>query len=88
MLEEAQKVHVRRDEERMKAKAKIMKTAEHDSFPQGKSPETKQETAQKRPEPNKLVCTYCNKEGHGHWYCYKKLRDQAAYQVEGQMLNN
>lgn len=74
LLEEAQKVYVRRDEERMKAKAKFMMAVDNNPSSQGKPSEKPSETTQETPRPKKLVCNYCKKEGHGHWYCYKKVK--------------
>lgn len=92
MLEEAQKVYVRRDEEKWKAKAKIMKSAEAEL----KTPEI--EVKEPPPAPprqpaaaadrTKHFCTYCNQAGHGTWYCFRKARDEKAQQVENQIANN
>lgn len=63
LLEEAQKVYVRRDEEKWKMKAKIMKSAEAEP----KTPETKAEEPPPVPprqpaaaDRSKHFCTYCN----------------------------
>lgn len=111
LLEEAQKVFVRRDEERMKAKSRIMNNSTsapiHNpptqrTFQRGIPQQQTQICPQQQPQvcacntqstsavqrPERLICTYCNKPGHGEWYCFKKQRDQGALQMEGQILNN
>ncbi|XP_031968855.1 uncharacterized protein LOC116445870 [Corvus moneduloides] len=93
LLEEAQKVYVRRDEKRMKTKAKVTLSMGNNPFfnaslqkktSKGSPHQSTSETS----GPRKIICTYCNKEGHGHWRCFKRLRDQEAFQMEGQVLNN
>ena len=115
LLEEAQKAFVRRDEERMKAKSRIMNNSTNTPIPnpptqrtfQGGIPQQQTQicphqqprvcTCNIQPTlqstsivqgPKRLICTYCNKQGHGHWYCFKRQRDQGVLQMEGQILNN
>ena len=112
LLEEAQKVFVRRDEERMKAKSRIMNNSTNapiykpptqrtlqGGIPQQPCPQQQPQTCTCHIQPDlqstsnaqgpkRLFCTYCNKEGHGHWHCFKKQRDRGALQMEGQILNN
>lgn len=66
LLEEAQKVYVRRDEERMKAKAKIMMAVDNNASSQGNPSEKPSEATQETPRPKKVACNSCKKEGHGH----------------------
>lgn len=66
LLEEAQKVYVRRDEERMKAKAKIMMAVDNNASSQGNPSAKPSEATQETPRPKKVVCNSCKKEGHGH----------------------
>lgn len=89
LLEEAQKVYVRRDEENWKVKAKIMRAGEQEA---PKPPERPTEVSPPAPlrttNKNQHFCTYCNKAGHGTWYCYRRKKDEEAKQMELQVLND
>lgn len=89
LLEEAQKVYLRRDEENWKVKAKIMRAGEAEPKMPEKNPEvTPQVSMQTTNDRRQHFCTYCSKQGHGTWYCFRKRRDEEARQVENQVLSD
>lgn len=89
LLEEAQKVYVRRDEENWKTKAKIMRAgeAEPPKIPE-KTPEAVPQASTQTTDKRQHYCSYCNKPGHGTWYCFRKKRDEETQKMENQILGD
>lgn len=83
LLREAQKVYVRRDEERMKTKAKVMMARDlsqrrmHDERRKGGGGKVNDH---RRGEGEAEVCYYCKKEGHFKRNCPKWIKDQRTFQ--------
>ena len=90
LLREAQKVYVRRDEEKQKAKAKIFVAAVRESQ-RNKTPsgERREKGIEKTPRGQSYrerstipVCYYCNKKGHVRKNCRKREQDEKVFKEE------
>lgn len=90
LLREAQKVYVRRDEEKQKAKAKIFVAAVRESQKnKTQSGENREKRIEKTPrgQPHRErftipVCYYCNKRGHVQRNCRKREQDEKIFKEE------
>lgn len=89
LLREAQKVYVRRDEEKQKAKAKIFVAAVRESqekTPSGKRREKGiEKTSRGQPYRERFtipVCYYCNKKGYIQRNCRKREQDEKIFKEE------
>ena len=82
LLREAQKVYVRRDEEKQKAKAKIFVAAVQETQKRGTEPEKRSRNVPKTGKFNHgtstiPTCFYCNKKGHLKRNCKKSRTDES-----------
>lgn len=83
LLREAQKVYVRRDEERMKTKAKVMMARDHQS--QRRIPDERRKggggrVGGHRKGDDSEVCYYCKKAGHFKSNCPRWIKDRRTFQ--------
>uniref|UniRef100_A0A8B9EAB3 CCHC-type domain-containing protein n=1 Tax=Anser cygnoides TaxID=8845 RepID=A0A8B9EAB3_ANSCY len=91
LLREAQKVYVRRDEEKQKAKAKIFVAAIRESQkPSGRESregsgkkQGEREPKDKRKGQDRIpICYYCGKKGHLQRNCRKKKQDEKMFKED------
>lgn len=83
LLREAQKVYVRRDEERMKTKAKVMMARDHQS--QRRIPDERRKggggrVGGHRKGDDSEVCYYCKKARHFKRNCPRWIKDRRTFQ--------
>lgn len=80
-LKEAQRVYLRRDEEKTKVKAKILMVAVRETNC-GESGEVEKEQVKKKIEGSEWIgrCFYCGERGHVKAQCKVWEKDRRSYQ--------
>lgn len=82
LLREAQKVYLRREEEKTKTKAKIMVAIARESTGfgrgdlKGDGEEKEKMYKQRKQNWDKIICYYCGEEGHTKRNCKRKSLDE------------
>lgn len=85
LLKEAQRVYLRREEERTKSKAKIMVAVPRESREGGRADPDEEDHKQvmrsweKRRGPLEGRCYYCDERGHFRNNCKKCMRDEKVF---------
>uniref|UniRef100_A0A674GP49 CCHC-type domain-containing protein n=1 Tax=Taeniopygia guttata TaxID=59729 RepID=A0A674GP49_TAEGU len=89
LLREAQKVYMRRDEEKQKTQARVLvaavreaQTAAESSAPARGPPGKPAHTQKKNKQVSAPECFYCKKKGHLKRDCKKRIKDEKVFQEE------
>lgn len=92
LLQEAQKVYMRRDEEKQKIQAKVLVAGVREAQKQEQRKDTAKKVSAKRPSPAQgrglgeqkwdFECFYCKQKGHIKRNCPNRAKDQAIFQED------